>query len=96
LIDITYSRDWLGADLARYLSPAAHADVTFAGRHPADFLAARPPTLLRAWMNTDGDNNLYNSNNWSPTGSPDRDDWVFDDTAPGGGTQAVFGAGTPG
>ena len=45
----TYAREWLPADLAHYLDPAAQSRVSFAGRYPADFLVNPPPTTLRAW-----------------------------------------------
>ena len=38
----TYAPPYMNADLARFLTPAAGADVSFAGRYPADFLVAGP------------------------------------------------------
>jgi L-alanine-DL-glutamate epimerase-like enolase superfamily enzyme len=45
----TYSAEFLAQDLSRFLEPAAGSSVTFRGRHPADYLAPRPPRQLRAW-----------------------------------------------
>src|SRR5271157_3616602 len=45
----TYARDFLEADLARFLEPATGSGVSFRGRYPADFLAAQPQQQLRAW-----------------------------------------------
>lgn len=45
----TYTSEFLSRDLAAFLNPAAGAAVSFAGKFPADFLVANPPTLLRAW-----------------------------------------------
>lgn len=45
----TYNKDWMNFDLSDFLTPAAGAEVSFDGRHPADFLAANPPKTLPAW-----------------------------------------------
>ena len=45
----TYTGEFLSRDLAAFLTPAANADASFAGKFPADFLVAQPPTQLRAW-----------------------------------------------
>ena len=45
----TYSRQFMNADLARFLTPADDAAVSFAGKYPADFLNPAPPTTLPAW-----------------------------------------------
>ncbi len=44
----TYGADHLNRDLAHYLEPAAPG-ISFRGKHPSDFLAAQPPSRLRAW-----------------------------------------------
>ena len=45
----TYNDRYMNADLAAYLTPADDANVSFAGKYPADFLVPRPPTELPAW-----------------------------------------------
>jgi L-alanine-DL-glutamate epimerase-like enolase superfamily enzyme len=45
----TYNADFLSADLATWLTPAEGADVSFAGRYPADFLLAETPATMPAW-----------------------------------------------
>lgn len=45
----TYTAEFLRRDLASFLAPARGAAISFAGKYPADFLVARPPTQLRAW-----------------------------------------------
>jgi len=45
----TYTEEFLSRDLSNYLSPAADAQVSFAGKYPADFLAARRAEQMRAW-----------------------------------------------
>lgn len=45
----TYTADFLSRDLAAYLEPAPGAGAGFAGRYPAEFLAARRAESLRAW-----------------------------------------------
>jgi len=45
----TYAREWMAGDLSGYLEPAAKSGVSFAGRHPADFLVFPPSAQLRAW-----------------------------------------------
>jgi len=45
----TYNADFMSADLGEWLTPADGADVSFAGRYPADFLAAERPNSLPAW-----------------------------------------------
>lgn len=45
----TYGPDFLSRDLASYLRPAAGRGVSFAARHPADFLSARPARRLPVW-----------------------------------------------
>ncbi|HWI58359.1 MAG TPA: mandelate racemase/muconate lactonizing enzyme family protein, partial [Bacillota bacterium] len=44
----TYGPEFLSADLAHFLEPASDA-VLFRGRYPADYLAVRPASQLRAW-----------------------------------------------
>ena len=45
----TYTGEFLSRDLAAFLTPAAGAGVSFAGKFPADFLVSNPPTKLPAW-----------------------------------------------
>jgi len=45
----TYNRQFMSRDLAAFLEPAAGADISFAGKYPADFLVSPPPTKLPAW-----------------------------------------------
>jgi len=45
----TYTPEFLSRDLAAYLTPARGTAVSFAGKFPAEFLVADPPTRLRAW-----------------------------------------------
>jgi L-alanine-DL-glutamate epimerase-like enolase superfamily enzyme len=45
----TYNADFMSADLAAYLQPAEGADVSFAGRFPADYFRPDPPLRLPAW-----------------------------------------------
>jgi L-alanine-DL-glutamate epimerase-like enolase superfamily enzyme len=50
----TYGPEFLSADLARYLEPAA----AFAGRYPEDFLARPPARRLPAWHLVGGEDPL--------------------------------------
>jgi len=45
----TYRAPWMSRTLADFLTPAAGAGVSFAGKFPADFLAPTRPNRLRAW-----------------------------------------------
>ena len=45
----TYNAEFLNADLARYLSPAEDARVTFGGKYPEDFLVMPRRDVLPAW-----------------------------------------------
>lgn len=45
----TYTAEFLSRDLASFLVPAKDCAVSFAGKFPADFLVADPPTRLPAW-----------------------------------------------
>ncbi|MBN1935568.1 MAG: hypothetical protein JW934_12950 [Anaerolineae bacterium] len=45
----TYNAEWMNADLSHFLAPAERADVSFAGRYPADFLVLPRPDRLMAW-----------------------------------------------
>lgn len=45
----TYSRDFMGADLSRYLEPAAGSNVSFRDRTPVDFLVRPGATRMPAW-----------------------------------------------
>ncbi|MBI3875419.1 MAG: mandelate racemase/muconate lactonizing enzyme family protein, partial [Verrucomicrobia bacterium] len=45
----TYNATFLSRSLGDLLKPAAGADVSFAGKFPADFLVAPAPRHLRAW-----------------------------------------------
>jgi L-alanine-DL-glutamate epimerase-like enolase superfamily enzyme len=44
-----YTADTLNRDLSRYMQPEKGTGVSFAGLHPADFLARPAPTRLPAW-----------------------------------------------
>jgi L-alanine-DL-glutamate epimerase-like enolase superfamily enzyme len=44
----TYGPEFLNADLAQYLEPAA-PDVSFAGQYPCDYFVAAPPAALPVW-----------------------------------------------
>jgi len=44
----TYGPEYMNADLSAFIEPAEDADVSFAGRYPADSLVA-PPATLPAW-----------------------------------------------
>jgi L-alanine-DL-glutamate epimerase-like enolase superfamily enzyme len=45
----TYHAGYMNADLGAYLTPAEGADVSFAGKYPADFLVSPRPDRLPAW-----------------------------------------------
>jgi len=45
----TYTSEYMTADLADFLEPAAGADISFAGRRPGDYLAPERPDALAAW-----------------------------------------------
>ncbi|MCZ6634924.1 MAG: hypothetical protein O7G87_16105 [bacterium] len=45
----TYNADWMNVDLARFLTPAEGATVSFAGTYPQDFFATPRPNVLPAW-----------------------------------------------
>jgi L-alanine-DL-glutamate epimerase-like enolase superfamily enzyme len=45
----TYDREYLSADLAEFLEPAAGSDVSFAGRFPAEFLVRPRLESIPAW-----------------------------------------------
>jgi L-alanine-DL-glutamate epimerase-like enolase superfamily enzyme len=45
----TYGPAFMSRDLAAYLSPAEGAQVSFAGKFPADYLTASRPNRLLAW-----------------------------------------------
>jgi L-alanine-DL-glutamate epimerase-like enolase superfamily enzyme len=45
----TYGADALNRDLTAFLEPAAEAEVSFAGRWPADYLSSEPVRSLPAW-----------------------------------------------
>ena len=45
----TYNAEFLNRDLAHFMAPAMETDVSFAGKYPADYLAARPAARLKAW-----------------------------------------------
>ncbi|MFH1567784.1 MAG: enolase C-terminal domain-like protein [Gemmatimonadota bacterium] len=45
----TYNRQYMSADLAAYLEPAAGAAIDFAGQYPGDLLVQRPAQRLAAW-----------------------------------------------
>ncbi len=50
-IDIyeTYDARFMSRDLADFLAPAADANVSFAGKFPADYLLKTPPPQLPVW-----------------------------------------------
>jgi L-alanine-DL-glutamate epimerase-like enolase superfamily enzyme len=45
----TYNARYMSRDLASYLEPAEGADVSFAGKYPADFLVSPHPDTIPAW-----------------------------------------------
>jgi len=45
----TYNADYMNADLAHFLEPAAGSDISFAGKYPGDFLATPAATRMPAW-----------------------------------------------
>jgi len=45
----TYSAEFMNVDLSAFLTPADGADVSFAGKYPADFLTLPAPKSLPAW-----------------------------------------------
>lgn len=45
----TYNAEFMNEDLAHFLTPADDADVSFAGKRPADFLEIPGKTSLPAW-----------------------------------------------
>ncbi|MHC4996138.1 MAG: enolase C-terminal domain-like protein [Planctomycetota bacterium] len=45
----TYTAEYLTRDLGAMLTPADGSDVSFEGRHIADYLVDEPPTRMRAW-----------------------------------------------
>ncbi len=45
----TYNAQFMNRDLARFLQPASDARISFAGKYPTDFLAAKPAERLVAW-----------------------------------------------
>src|SRR5207244_1269133 len=45
----TYTAEFMNRDLAAYLRPAPQSGVSFEGKYPADYLAARGPDSLVAW-----------------------------------------------
>jgi L-alanine-DL-glutamate epimerase-like enolase superfamily enzyme len=45
----TYNAEFMSQDLSQFLEPAAGQGVSFAGRFPQEFLAARRPDRLPAW-----------------------------------------------
>ena len=45
----TYNAEYMGCDLADFLSPEADVNVDFRGKYPADFLTAAPERRLPVW-----------------------------------------------
>ena len=45
----TYTKEYMTADLAEFLSPAEGAAVSFEGKYPADYLVMPRPDVLPAW-----------------------------------------------
>ena len=76
----TYNGDYMANDLAHYLTPADGADVSFAGKYPADFLVDSAPEELPVWHLVGGTDLLNESDR---TGSEPDDgypvvlgDWI--------------------
>ena len=45
----TYNERFMTADLSEFISPAQGADVSFAGKYPADYLVLPRPDVMPAW-----------------------------------------------
>lgn len=45
----TYTAEYMNHDLSHFIEPAEGANVSFAGKYPADFFVANPPKTLPAW-----------------------------------------------
>src|ERR1051325_116652 len=45
----TYGPEFMGRDLAGFLTPAPGTDVSFAGKYPQDFFVRQVPTKLPVW-----------------------------------------------
>ncbi len=45
----TYNDEYMNDDLAHYLTPDDGADISFAGKYPADYLVASAPEQLPVW-----------------------------------------------
>jgi len=68
----TYGPEFMNHDLAHFLTPADGSQVSFAGKYPRDFLAARRPDQLRAWHLVGGLDPLRASD---LTGGEPKDDY---------------------
>jgi L-alanine-DL-glutamate epimerase-like enolase superfamily enzyme len=79
----TYGPEFFQSDLARFLEPAKGASVSFAGRHPADFLQKNPAQQLLAWHLVGGLDPLESGEETGP--APDDEypvllkNWIFRD-----------------
>jgi L-alanine-DL-glutamate epimerase-like enolase superfamily enzyme len=76
----TYNSTFMNHDLSHYLTPAEGADISFAGKFPADFLVFPPPQRMPAWHLVGGKDLLDES---ELTGSEPEDgypvllpDWI--------------------
>lgn len=54
----TYTREFMSYDLARYLTPADDANVSFRDKYPADYLVFPRPNCLPAWHLVGGKDKL--------------------------------------
>lgn len=48
-IYMTYTSEFMNRDLSAFITPDDDADVTFAGKYPADFLCSPPASVMPAW-----------------------------------------------
>ncbi|MBE0537926.1 MAG: mandelate racemase/muconate lactonizing enzyme family protein [Phycisphaerae bacterium] len=60
-IYVTYTAEFMNRDLSTFLEPAADLHVSFAGKHPADFLLDPAPKSLPAWHLVGGKDALDDS-----------------------------------
>lgn len=69
----TYRREFMNADLGRFVAPAAGTTVAFDGHYPADYLVYPRPDRLAAW-------HLVGGKDWID--AADQDDVALDDGYP--------------